>query len=111
MPDLVREVLEYNRDRVKRNKLTLTIDVKTGNGFTGQTDKDEHGRYHIYLQVASLQSKFPFREPAVQDIHYRDPNLQYWVMEGNGTKDYIPTLFLSRQEAFVHTAAHELRHV
>lgn len=32
-------------------------------------------------------------------------------MEGNGTKDYIPTLFLSRQEALVHAAAHELRHV
>jgi predicted Zn-dependent protease len=26
-------------------------------------------------------------------------------------RDYIPTLFLSAQEALVHTAAHELRHV
>jgi hypothetical protein len=80
MPDLVREVFEYDRDRVKRKKLTLTIDIKTGNGFTGQMDKDGHGRYNIYLQVASLQNKFPFRESKVQDTHYRSPKLRYWVI-------------------------------
>jgi hypothetical protein len=110
MPGLVREVFEYHRAKVKKKKLTLTIKVRTGNGFTGQMDKDEHGRYYLYLQVASLQNKFPFRESKDQDTNHRSPELRYWVMEGNGTKDY-PTLFLSREEALVHTAAHELRHV
>ena len=32
-------------------------------------------------------------------------------MDGSGTKDYIPTLMLSREEALVHTITHELRHV
>ena len=85
---------------MKKEKFTLTFEVRTGNGFTGQFDKHDHGRYHIYAQVASLQNKFPFREP--KDNHYKDPKLRYWVLEGNGTKDYIPTLFLSREESLVH---------
>ena len=32
-------------------------------------------------------------------------------MDGSGTKDYIPTLMLSREEALVHTIAHEPRHI
>lgn len=109
MPDLVRQIFEYHKEKVKKEKLTLTIEVRTGNGFTGQLDKRTHGRYYIYVQVASLQNKFPFREP--RDNHYKDPKLRYWVLEGNGTKDYIPTFFLSREESLVHTLAHELRHV
>ena len=100
MPDLVRQIFEYEKYRVKKEKFTLTFEVRTGNGFTGQFDKHDHGRYHIYAQVASLQNKFPFREP--KDNHYKDPKLRYWVLEGNGTKDYIPTLFLSREESLVH---------
>jgi hypothetical protein len=84
MPELVREVLEYHRDHVKKRKLTLTITVRTGNGFTGQMDAAENGRIHLLL-VASLQNKFPFRESKAQ---------RYWVTEGNGTKD-LPMLRVS----------------
>jgi hypothetical protein len=33
------------------------------------------------------------------------------LLRVKGTKDYIPTLMLSREEALVHTAAHEARHI
>jgi hypothetical protein len=68
-------------------------------------DKHDNGKYHIYLQVASSESKFPFRESNGQ---HKDP---WWTLESSGTKDFIPTLLLSREEALVHTAAHELRHI
>jgi hypothetical protein len=99
MPDFIGHVLESN-------KFTLSIEVRTGNGFTGQMDIHDYGKYHVYLQVASYESKFPFRES--NSNRYKD---RLWTLESSGTRDFIPTLFLSRKEALVHTAAHELRHV
>jgi hypothetical protein len=111
MPDLVAQVFEYTRYKVKKQKHTLTMIVKTGNGFTGQMDVDDHGRYFIYIQVAPTSRPFPYRESKSEDIHFKNPKLRYWIMDGGGTKDYIPTLMLSPEEALVHTIAHELRHV
>ena len=75
MPRLVDQIFKFYK-----KEFTLTISVKTANGYTGQYNNHKHGRYFIYLLVASSLRPFPFRELEVRDLHYKDPALQWKIL-------------------------------
>jgi hypothetical protein len=105
MPKTVKSTFEHYK------KLSITFNVFTGNGYTGETNVLGFGKFLINLQVASFVNKFPYDENTVKPISSWRIGEQYLHLENRGTKDYLRTLVLSREEALVHTIAHELRHV
>jgi hypothetical protein len=100
-----------------------------GSGGMCYTEGTGMGRFPdrlcIIVRLSRNENGYPwfkdYKQYKVERIEYQKLNprtgkLETWVKKKYhedpkaGTKGYTPTLMLSREEALVHTIAHELRH-
>jgi hypothetical protein len=109
MPNEIRGIDKHPKLREK-----IIVELRIGNGYSGATICDSKGRWHIQIHIASNKNKFPYQEvyePIYADTGRLNPEAQRELLHSGSDTNYLRTLILSKEEALVHTMAHEFRHL
>jgi len=107
----IREIIRFVKPNgVSLDQVKITIhNVRSSGHFAGHTDCIGY----IYVRITPKENMFPvyhnLRQEYSKSVGIKD-NGEVIMKMFTKNGGYLPSLILSREEAFVHLLAHELRH-